>query len=86
MTKFHIRKVASAIAQGGLSFFLGAAVHPMRLFGNRLYEEVKLRPDVSPLDRNHADIAGQLIDLVGRPALSDSIADIISDHFYQQKL
>lgn len=81
LTEPHIREVATAIAQGELSFFLGAAVHHTRLLGNQFYEELSLRLDVPPPDRNRADVAEQLIDSVGRPALSDAIADIVSSHF-----
>lgn len=81
LTEPHIREVATAISQGTLSFFLGAAVHHTRLLGNQFYEELGLRLNVPPPDRNRADVADQLIDLVGRPALSIAIADIISSHF-----
>ncbi len=48
LTEPHIREVATEIAQGTLSFFLGAAVHQTRLLGNQFYEELGLRLNVSP--------------------------------------
>ena len=81
LTVPHIREVAKAIKRGELLFFLGAAVHRTRLRGNQFYEELGLRLNVPPADRNRADVAEQLIDRDGRPALSDAIADIISSHF-----
>jgi SIR2-like domain len=81
LTESHIREVAGTIAQGELSFFLGAAVHQTRMLGNQFYEELATRLGVPLPDRNRADVAEQLIDLVGRPALSQAVAAIISSHF-----
>jgi hypothetical protein len=81
LTEPHIREVATAIAKGELSFFLGAAVHHTRLLGKEFYEELGLRLKVPPADRNRANVVEHLIDPGQRTALSDAIADIISSHF-----
>ncbi|MFO0697875.1 MAG: SIR2 family protein [Nitrospira sp.] len=78
LTEPHIRKVARAIAQGELSFFLGAGVHHGGLLGNQFYKELSSRFKVSFSDRNRAYVAEQLDDLIGKPKLSDAIADMIS--------
>jgi hypothetical protein len=81
LTADHLREVAIAVAQGEVSFFLGAAVHNTRLLGNQFYEMLGARLDVPPADRNRADVAELIIDSAGRRALSNEIADIVASHY-----
>ena len=78
LTESHIREVAGQIAEGHVSFFLGAAVHSNPLLGNPFYEELATRFNLPYSESHRADVAELLNDPVRRPALTDEIADLVS--------
>ena len=83
ITDDHLTAVSEAVAAGRVAFFLGAAVHPRRMWGRDFYRRLAELAEVPPAVRDRADVAQHIADRDGRPRLSELVEEIIRDHYTQ---
>jgi hypothetical protein len=78
----HIDSAIEALVSGKLIFFLGAAVHPNRMYGHEFYMEIRHRAQIPWPSRDRADVAQHVADLdIDRRRLSSFIDEIVREHY-----